>query len=1043
PNPLGALVTDLPSSVHVVDGLTTDTSTWIRRKHLLTGSRKDQAHIVLFVKPQNDVWRLLSPVNNTSTNTWEKQLDLPGYDSVYYLAALMETELPNRVEYNYDPDYIFSQAGANIFHIIQSPVIDGDSICAFMAINCPDNVYEDTVWIKNTGTAPLIIDFDKYYFVNATPGLELISPTAQYSVLPGDSVRVAIRYTYQAGQSGSITDTLTFPHNDIDAIKKPWKIAINIIINEIKFEAWDINLIDKLGLPPDKPINLDTVCYGERTNKKFAVRNLSGFNITLELPLSTSDNFSTSILGKEIIPPNDTTTILVEFDGIVPGPGNYSTILKIFSRECDSIYLEIPVNVTVIESIFDFSGSNVINNVKVGESGFITLIIKNDGTAPMNVQPPQPLYPPFSIDNINPSLPRILNAQDSVVLTIKYTPIAEGRDSILLVIYGFPAPYGCGDTLRLWLFGTAVQSKIYIQPDSIDFSAQCIVTKDTSIVVKNAGSLSVTIPQKAVITGTDAANFSISQEPPAPYALPPKTNSPFYFVRFDPKPGAANGEKLAELRVKTNDSDFPELVAKLRGVRDLLDVEIFDLTGNLISKSDTLDLGSVPLGKNKNIKIVLKNKSLRNRDLNFILNSNTNDFTINPSFTTISGNDGSATFTITFEPTAPGITDTKFDFVFGSPCSETYSPLYAMGIGVEGSLDYPTNLDFGILASCMVKTDSIKILNTGASTVRIDSMAITGPDANLFKYANTTIFPVNLDSNQSLIKLIKFDPRSSTDGLKQAELIVYVYSDLQHKELHISLTGIRLDGLLAAPSPVEFGGVVISTSSSKTITLKNESPHIIIIESSDPLVLTGIFGVNTGTFPITIVPGDSVYMTVTFSPQSVQDYTDTLKLHLKIADSCITLKNIALNGNGTPARKILIWANDSTFINPTDMNYRLPIYARIDTSGTDMLSDVTVTYTLSFNPSVFYPYSVTSGSFTTSVNERNYIRIMNVVTDKLNISSNSAVMTEIPGAGLLGNSDYTPLELNIVNWEPKSLINEVNTRNGSLVTKICKAGGER
>ncbi|MDQ1266057.1 MAG: Choice-of-anchor protein, partial [Bacteroidota bacterium] len=43
PNPLGALVTDLPSSVHVVDGLTTDTSTWIRRKHLLTGSRKDQA----------------------------------------------------------------------------------------------------------------------------------------------------------------------------------------------------------------------------------------------------------------------------------------------------------------------------------------------------------------------------------------------------------------------------------------------------------------------------------------------------------------------------------------------------------------------------------------------------------------------------------------------------------------------------------------------------------------------------------------------------------------------------------------------------------------------------------------------------------------------------------------------------------------------------------------------------------------------------------------------------------------------------------------
>lgn len=161
------------------------------------------------------------------------------------------------------------------------------------------------------------------------------------------------------------------------------------------------------------------------------------------------------------------------------------------------------------------------------------VVIRNRTSHSIRVSPPL-LTAPFAFRG-SPTFPITLNPGDSVVIAFRYAPIVEAFHQGELIV-----PYvsgECFDTLRVVLFGGRYDERMEAERDTVVFPdlAQCAVSVDTTIVLRNTSSLHLTV-KRALSTG---GVFSLRRFPftIGPLGLDTVT------IRYTPsQPGLAEGK---------------------------------------------------------------------------------------------------------------------------------------------------------------------------------------------------------------------------------------------------------------------------------------------------------------------------------------------------------------------------------------------------------------------------------------------------------------------------------------------------------------------
>ncbi len=422
-----------------------------------------------------------------------------------------------------------------------------------------------TFTVLNTGSAPitgLSADLSLGDFIMNTP-------LGSLTLDPGASTTFSVRF--QPGGAGAATGTLELSNNDED--EDPY--VINFTGNGVPVSAPEIAVIHDAEDDVELADNTGSLSFGPTEigvgeTFTFVIRNNGTASLTglaLSKTGANAADFILSPLSTTTLGFEGFTTFTVNF--LPTAVGTRNATVRIASNDANEnpfdIILtgvgtmpEIDVQGPGPVAIADGSGTaNYGTGLPVGTAVDRTFTIRNLGTAALN------LFGTPVIDGVNAADFQSLGYGSasvapggSTTLTVRFTPSRSGARNAAIHLINSDSNENPYD---IKLTGTAVGPEI-----SIEQPAATVLVDDVSTVnfgpglqaanisrtftIKNPGG-AVLNTISAGITGTDAANFSVTTAPPATLAVNGTTT---FVVRFTP-----NALRVfnATLRVASNDFD--------------------------------------------------------------------------------------------------------------------------------------------------------------------------------------------------------------------------------------------------------------------------------------------------------------------------------------------------------------------------------------------------------------------------------------------------------------------------------------------------------
>ncbi|MEQ1854810.1 MAG: choice-of-anchor D domain-containing protein, partial [Chthoniobacteraceae bacterium] len=262
--------------------------------------------------------------------------------------------------------------------------------------------------------------------------------------------------------------------------------------------------------------------------------------------------------------------------------------------------------------------------------------------------------------------------------------------------------------------------------------------------------------------------------------------------------------------------------------------------------------------------------------------ANAADFTVGALSSSTLAAGGSATFDVTFNPSAPGARSAAIH-IGNNDADENPFDLSLSGTGTaaEIGVEQPVGADLtdgsatvvygGTLPGTpVVKTFTIK--NTGDGLMSLSGVSLDGTNAGDFSIGALSSSTVAVGGSATFS--VTFNP--ATPGARTAAIHIG-NTDANENPFDINLTGTGTAPEIAIEQPVSFdltdgsttvayGGITYGTSLAKTFTIKNAG--------DGTLLLYGVTkdGTNAAEFSIgalsssTVAPGGSATFTVTFNP---------------------------------------------------------------------------------------------------------------------------------------------------------------------------------
>jgi len=320
--------------------------------------------------------------------------------------------------------------------------------------------------------------------------------------------------------------------------------------------------------------------------------------------------------------------------------------------------------------------------------------------------------------------------------------------------------------------------------------------------------------------------------------------------------------------------------------------------GQLAAATTTVNFGTVQVGNMKSVPFPISNGSKSNLTISQATVSGTGFSFAGPNLPMTLAPQQSANLYVTFYPQAPGsasgsLTVTTSNLIGKSGKQHGSNMNFSLsGIGSAGSYltPLPASVSFGSIPVGTKQLQSVTVNNSGGSSVTVSQAAVSGPGFS----ASGLNSPVTLAAGQSLTLTVAFSPTSS--GASSGTLAISSNASNPSLPIALSGTGATAGYLTPSASSVNFGSIPTGSTQQQSVTVNNSGGSSVTV-SQAAVSGTG-FTMTAFNSPVTLAAGQSLTLTVAFTPTSSGTSSGTLAISSNASDSSLP---IALSGMGTTA----------------------------------------------------------------------------------------------------------------------------------------------
>lgn len=169
----------------------------------------------------------------------------------------------------------------------------------------------------------------------------------------------------------------------------------------------------------------------------------------------------------------------------------------------------------------------------------------------------------------------------------------------------------------------------------------------------------------------------------------------------------------------------------------------------------------------------------------------------------------------------------------------------------------PSSLRFGQVAVGQTETQLITLTNNTQNGIAISTIGVSNSEFSVSSVA----MPIDLAPGQSVDVSVAFAP--TTTGWAGGK--VSFVTSANTVSLQVGGTGVTSQALTANPTSISFGQVAVGTSTTAALVLTNIrtwNVKLTGLQTQDP-----VFSVSAPSFPLTLGPGQSITLNVSFAPQ--------------------------------------------------------------------------------------------------------------------------------------------------------------------------------
>lgn len=251
----------------------------------------------------------------------------------------------------------------------------------------------------------------------------------------------------------------------------------------------------------------------------------------------------------------------------------------------------------------------------------------------------------------------------------------------------------------------------------------------------------------------------------------------------------------------------------------------------------------------------------------------------------------SVNVSIVFAPQAAGSASGSVVLANDGSSSPLNIALSGVGVAAGDLSASPTSLSFGNVQIGSGQTLNEQLTNTGGESLTISQASSSSPS---FSFPGLSL-PLVLAPNQSATFGVVFTP--SAAGASNG--ILSITESTSSAVLSVALSGTGTAEatpatLTATPPSVTFTGGQVGSTQTQTVTLQNTGGESATI-SQDSVAGTG-FSISGLSTPLTLVPGGTASVTVTFAPQASGTVTGSVAISSNASNANLT---ISLNGSAT------------------------------------------------------------------------------------------------------------------------------------------------
>lgn len=286
-----------------------------------------------------------------------------------------------------------------------------------------------------------------------------------------------------------------------------------------------------------------------------------------------------------------------------------------------------------------------------------------------------------------------------------------------------------------------------------------------------------------------------------------------------------------------------------------------------------------------------------------------------------------------------------------------------------------TSVSFGAVTVGNTAAATVTVTNTGTAALQVSQAQVTG---TYFSLTGATA-PLTLAAGSSATVTVDFAPKVA--GAAAGTLSLTTPNATTSIALSGNGTLAEMPGLTLSTTSMAFGTATINTPVSESVTMTSSGTAPLTISSA---TMTGSgFSMSSLALPLTLNPGQSASLTLTFDPGNAGQFNGALTLATNTSDGVATIQ---MSGTGSTIQSILgdFTCDSDNLVGQGTENCTITLNSPADTGGLSVgLSSSSTAITV---PSVMtMPQGTTSGTFSLS-----YYPVANAQTVTLTASTNNS-----------------------------------------------------